>query len=302
MQSALRVLVMLQCLTLLARADVSQKEFQKWVDDSTLIFTGQMLRLGSNVGSIDTRDAPMIVRVDRVEWGNEEALEKFGSLVGKELTVVLNPGFKAMPKLKPDIAAVFFVDPLLYERNIAVTANAIADETTASDLSKRLSAAVKEKRGRPLGLAVKSANLIVTGVVQEIRPLPNVKIDKLRSLANGRDLYSEHSPRWREAVVRVDSVLKGDQAERVIVVFPSTGDRMWAESPKFHKGLGGTWLLHGPGAQLVDDRAKILLTPEGFDGGQLKAYTALSPEDFQPKDPDGKNEARIREIVKSLKP
>src|SRR5438094_9073048 len=159
MQSALRALVMLQCLTLLARADVSQKEFQKGVDDSTLIFTGQMLRLGSNVGSIDTRDAPMIVRVDRVEWGNEDALEKFGSLVGKELTVVLNPGFKAMPKLKPDIAAVFFVDPLLYERNIAVTANAIADETTASDLSKRLSAAVKDKRGRPLGLAVKSANL-----------------------------------------------------------------------------------------------------------------------------------------------
>ena len=161
---------------------------------------------------------------------------------------------------------------------------------------------MKDKRGRPFGLAVKSANLIVTGVVQEIRPLPNAKIDKLRSLANGRDLYSEHSPRWREAVVRVDSVLKGDQAERVIVVFPSTGDRMWAESPKFHKGLGGTWLLHGPGAQLVDDRAKILLTPEGFDGGQLKAYTALSPEDFQPKDPDGKNEARIRETIESLKP
>jgi hypothetical protein len=247
----------------------------------------------------------MIVRVARVESGNDDALEKFGSWEGKELTVVLNPGFKAMPKLKPDIAIVFFVDPLMYETNIAVTANAVADTTTASDLSKRLAAAVEQKRKRPLGLAVKSADLIVTGVVQAIRTLPKIKIDKLRSLANGRDLYSEHSPRWREAIVRVDSVLKGDPAEKekmVIVVFPSTGDRMWAESPKFNAGQSGTWLLHGPGAQLVDDRAEILLTPEGFDGGQLKAYTALSPEDFQEKDPDGKNEARVHEIIKSLKP
>jgi hypothetical protein len=300
---ALLILVFLQGAVGVGRGDISDKQLQKWVDDSALIFTGKMLQLGSNVDSIDMKDAPMLVRVEHVDSGDDTALQKFGSLAGKELTVVFNPSFRIAPQRKLGWSAVFFVNPLLYEKHIAVTAEAVADDQMVKDLSTRLRAAVEKKKKKPLADAVKRANLIVTGVVQEIRPLPNVKIDKLRPLANGRDLYSEHSPRWREAVVRVQSVLKGDRAEKVIVVFPSTGDRMWAESPKFDTGLIGTWLLHsGAGAQLADDRAKILLTPEGFDGGQLKAYTALSPEDFQPNDPDGKNEARIREIVKSLKP
>jgi hypothetical protein len=47
MQSALRALLMLQCLTVLAGADVRQQEFQKWVDDSTLIFTGTIWVMNS---------------------------------------------------------------------------------------------------------------------------------------------------------------------------------------------------------------------------------------------------------------
>jgi hypothetical protein len=96
---------------------------------------------------------------------------------------------------------------------------------------------------------------------------------------------------------------KGDPNEKMLlVVFPSTDDRTWAESPKFTVGQVGIWLLHGAthGAmQLSEDRARILLASEAFDGGQLKAYTALEPEDFRPKDAAGQNEALIREIVKS---
>jgi hypothetical protein len=44
---------MLQCLAVVARADVSQQEFQKWVDDSTLVFKGTIVSLDSNVDSID---------------------------------------------------------------------------------------------------------------------------------------------------------------------------------------------------------------------------------------------------------
>jgi hypothetical protein len=51
MQSALRVLLMLQCRTVLARADVRQQEFQKWVDNSTLIFKGTIVAL------VDPRNA-----------------------------------------------------------------------------------------------------------------------------------------------------------------------------------------------------------------------------------------------------
>ena len=106
----------------------------------------------------------------------------------------------------------------------------------------------------------------MTGVVEEIRALPDEKLAELNSSANGYDLYSEHSPTWRQALIRVQSVLKGDQSEKMlIVIFPSTEDLMWANSPKFKKEQTGIWLLHS-GAQLSQERAKILLTPEQVHG------------------------------------
>ena len=297
MQSTLRIFVMLQWLIVLARADVRQQEFQKWVDDSALIFTGKLLRLGSNVDSIDKKDG-MLVRVESVQSSNQEALEKFGSLVDKELTVVANPSSR-MQAPKQGISVVFFVNPLLYEKNIAVTANAIADEKTGSDFSKRLSEAIQRKNEKPLKEAVASAERIVTGTVKEVRALPEAKLAQLRSFANGRDIFSEHSPKWREAVIDVQSDLKGEPGENlVIVTFPSTDDRAWAESPKFTAGESGIWLLHGQ--QVTKEKVGILLAPEKFHGRELKVYTTLHPEDFQQRDPDGKNETRIREILKEL--
>jgi hypothetical protein len=300
--SALRVLLILQCFAMFARADVSKQELQRWVDESTLIFSGTIVALESNVSGITQNDNPVTVRVDDVIKSNSEALKKFGSLVRKQLTVVEGPASKGSVERRIGASAVFFVEPLLYETNIAVMVKAVADGKTVKDISNRLRKAVEQNEKQPLINAVKSADLVITGVVQEMRLLPDRKIDTLRSrLANGRDLYSEHSPKWMEAVIR-GKVLKGNASENmVIVVFPSTDDRMWAEAPKFTVGQSGTWLLHG-GTQgkmeLTNERAKILLTPEPFDHGQLNVYTALHQEDFQLKDLAGKNEALIRDIVK----
>jgi hypothetical protein len=304
-RTLLNVLI-LQCLALFARADVPDQELQGWVDKSTLIFTGKIVTLTSNVSSITASDNPMTVKVDSIQLGNDEATQNFGSLVGKEMTVVVNPSFKfGAPERKPGVSAVFFVNPLLYEENIAVTAEAVADDQAVTDLPTRLSAAIEQKTLEPIRSGARGAELVVIGMVQEIRQLPKIKMEKLRSLANGRDLYSEHSPRWREAVIRIQSVLKGNlAAKKAIVVFPSTEDRMWARSPKFVTGQSGIWLLHSGThgtMQLANERARILLAPEPYGGGQLNAYTSLRPEDFRPKDSAGKNEALIREVLKSLK-
>lgn len=297
--SVMGVLLVLQCLVVVARADILKEELQKWLNGSTLILTGKVVALGSPVSSIKPSDNPITVEVERVESGNDEALKKFRSLVGKRVTVIVNPSFKAAPKLKPGVSAVFFVNPLLYGKNMAVTAEAVVDTQTVMNLAKLVSAAIEEFKKKPLNDALKIADQVITGTVQEIKPLAPEKLAKLQYFANGRDLYSEHSPKWMGAVIRVSSVLKGDPAEKaVIVVFPSTDDGMWAEAPKCTAGQSGTWVLHSR-AQLADDRAKILLTPEQFQGQQLKAYTALRPEDFQPA-AGGKNEASVREILKSL--
>lgn len=303
------VLLMLCILTSLSDADVTPQELQKWVDDSALIFTGRIETLTSNVRSITDSYHPMTVKVIDVQFPDRYELQKFGPLVGKEITVVVAQSFQAGPQRQPGVSATFFVNPLVYENNVAVTAIAIADDELVKDLPSRLYEAVKQKETMPFSLEVKNASAVVTGIVQAIRRLPKTKIDGLRRLANGRDLYSEHSPRWREAVIRVQSVLKPDPKEKMlkmlIVVFPSTEDRMWAKSPKFAVGQRGTWLLHSgfhDGAQLTDERARILLEPEVSAIGQLKVYTALRPEDFRPKDPAGKNEAQIRDVLKSIKP
>lgn len=299
---AMRGLLILHCLVLVSRADVSAQELQKWVQNSTLIFTGKVVALGSNVGSVKPSDNPITVEVERVESGNDEALKKFGRLIGKQVTVIVNPSFKAGPKLKPGVSAVFFVNPLLYEKNMALTAEAVADTQTVKDLAKQLRAEIEEFKKKPLNDALKNADKVVSGIVVEVRPLPDEKLAQLQSVANGRYLYSEHSPRWREAVIRVQSMLKGSPAEKtIIVIFPSTDDRMWAEAPKCTVGQSGTWLLH-IGAQLAGDRAKILLTPEQFHGQSITAYTSLRPEDFQPKDPAGNNEKLIGEMLKKSNP
>ncbi len=297
----LSVLLILQCLAVLTRADISKQDLQKWVDDSTLVFKGTIVSLDSNVDSIGPKDNPVTLRIDEVELSTQRAEENFGSLVGKELTAIWDPASKGTMERKVGISAVFFVNPLLYERNIAVAAVAVANNQTVKNLPKRLRFAIEQKQKKPLNDAVKRADLIVTGVVQEVKALPEEKLAKLQKLANGRDLYSEHSPKWMEAVIRVQSVLKGDQSQKMLLlVFPSTDDRMWAESPKFKVGQSGTWLLHS-GAQLSEDRAKILLTPEQFQGQPIRAYTALHPEDFQPKDSAGNNDKRIREMLGKTK-
>jgi hypothetical protein len=300
--SAIAVLLVLQWIAIVSRADVTDQELRKWFDDSVLTFRGTIVSLGSNVDGVSSSDNPMIVRVENVERGNDETSRNFGSLVGNQMTVVVDPSFKGGPQRKPGISAVFFVNPLLYEKNIAVTAVAIADNQTVKNLPKRLTAAIELNRKKPLNDALKTADLVVSGVVQEVKTLPNEKLAKLQTLANGRDLYSEHSPRWMEAIVRVQSVLKGNPAEKlVVVVFPSTDDRMWAESPKFKAGQRGTWLLHSKD-QLAEDRAKILLTAEQFHGQQVDAYTALLPEDFHQRDPAGKNEKQIRDMLQNTNP
>jgi hypothetical protein len=303
LRRTLCVLLILRCLAAVTRADISKQELQKWVDDSTLIFKGTIVALDSNVDSIDASDNPVTVRVDHVESSTTQAQKNFGSLVGKELTAIWDPTAKGVIQRKTGFSAVFFVNPLLYEKNIAVTAVGVADNQTVKNLPKRLSDAIEQKKQEPLKTALTGADRVVTGIVQEkIRPLPEEKLAKLRSLANGYDLYSEHSPRWREAVIHVRSVLKGNRQtakqgeETLLVIFPSTEDLMWANSPKFEQNQSGIWLLHSM-TQLSEEQAKILLAPEQFHGQPIRAYTALQPEDFQPQ----KNEKLIRQMLKSLK-
>jgi len=264
----LRIFLILQCLAIIGRSELADKQLQDLVDKSTLTFIGTVKEMGSNVSGFDSEDFPMIVRVEKVESGDNEALKKFGSLEKSELTVAVNP--TSRDGLRNKVFAVFFVDPLVYEKNIGVIANAVAviDQKTAADFSKRLHAAALRKSEAPLRREVASAELVITGEVETVRPLASDKTADLASVKNGWELFSEHRPRWKEAIIKVHSVEKppGTKVDFVSVVFPSTHDCFGESSPKFELKQSGIWLLHR----------------NQYKGSDIKSYTALDPADFQP--------------------
>jgi hypothetical protein len=96
---------------------------------------------------------------------------------------------------------------------------------------------------------------------------------------------SEHDPKWREAVVHVDSVHKGEHpGDHVTVLFPASMDVGWYKAPKFEPGHRGYFVLHKTQvkeADRVGSHGRALLAAADADTA-VDTYTALSPADFQP--------------------
>jgi hypothetical protein len=144
----------------------------------------------------------------------------------------------------------------------------------------------------------------VTGKVTNVRPLVNSKVNALNMVGDSHagSPVSEHDPKWKEAVISVQAIEKGEPGQKeVVVVFPGSDDIMWSRAPKFRKGDAGTWILHKD--QIKDKEvADVLLAPEPEEPNKPAAYTTLSEEDFHPADPDGRNQARIQRAVEETKP
>jgi hypothetical protein len=130
------------------------------------------------------------------------------------------------------------------------------------ELRKALADLEQKEADRALVGRMARAPLIIAGKVVATRPAPG-----------GRRASSEHDPDWWEAVIDVTSVAKGEASgKQVVVKYPNSRDEMWIDSPKFHVGEEGVWILQMNQAE----KGPARLRTEG--------YTALNPLDFQPKD------------------
>jgi hypothetical protein len=260
---------------------MSDDELFKLVNGSTFTFIGTVKELGnSNVSGFDSKDFPMIVQVDSVEPGDQQALKKFGDLKGSRLTVAVNPISRSV--MKNDITAVFFADPLVYEKYIGVVAIAVPLPDSKEAFLNKLHAAARQKSEAPLRAEVKDADLIIVGEVVAVGPLPSSKATALASGKNGWELRSEHRPRWAEAIIKVTQRVDKPEPKPdfVSVVFPRSHDCFSQDSPKFEEKQKGIWLLFRNN-QLAEAEKNILLTPEKYDGRDIQSYTALRAADFQ---------------------
>ncbi|NOZ55096.1 MAG: hypothetical protein GXP08_18480 [Gammaproteobacteria bacterium] len=76
---------------------------------------------------------------------------------------------------------------------------------------------------------------------------------------------SEHDPQWREAILKIEEVLKGSPSDKnVTLLSPGTMDVAWIDVPRFNVDQQGIFLLN---------RVE-----------QKNAVSALSPLDIHPKD------------------
>jgi hypothetical protein len=227
------------------------EEIIRLVDAAGFIFRGSV----ANDQQAGARDAPrdageaVVVRIEHVLRGTPV----LRGLVGQEALVIS----REPESLRRSHSPILFTDCISLGQQLLLREIGLI-ETTAE--SREVVEAIRVVDERPLRERVAAADIIVVGKVSDDRPLERPFPPS-----------SEHDPLWSLARVDVSDVLKGRKPRSAIeVLYASSDDRVWFDSPKLHVGLRGIFLLFHVNA---DETPK---------GAPRSAYQAIDPLDFQP--------------------
>ena len=215
------------------------------------------------LGAIVRRDAatmPIITPSATTAVMRVEAIlrapDSLGDLTGAEVTVELDGSAKVGQRL------VLLADGWMYGESVAVREVARADPNTAEEIRARLVREQEELPVRHLSERLRDADMVVLGVVRELRPVerPDQWVPP-----------SEHDPDWWVAVIAVEDVAKGrrPRSGRLEAVFANSRDVQWfSTGPKPDPGQDGVFLLR---------REQRFGAPKG-------ALAVLDAADVQPRD------------------
>ncbi len=212
-----------------------QAAWEGSIGQSSFVFQGTARRsAASGIRSIPASDSTAIVTVTAVY----HAPGSLGDFTGRDVTVLLQSPLRA------GTAAVFVAEVVLYGETILVRelsrTSAVAPKDSAG-LRAAVNAALARQAVELLRGRLATAQLVVAGRVAAVRAAPG-------RLAQARG--SEHDPDWREALIAVDTPLKGSApGDSVVVLFPNSQDVMWDRAPKFREGQDGVWLLRTRGLE-----------------------------------------------------
>ena len=235
-------------------------DLEDLVGRSTLVFSGAISRLNaSTVPIVPARENLAVVRVEK----GLRVDPALGDLAGRDVTVALRD--PATVRLKHKL--VFFTLSWIHGDGIAVRELAHLDGKE----ERAVAAAVARLPELHLVGRLRDAQAVVVATVAAVRPLPSGDSDR-------------DAPRWAQADLDVERVLKGSGRERASVLFPTSAARPWQRAPRFREGQRAIVLLHGddPGA-----------APYVQDLGEA-GLTALDPADVQP-------ESHLDELVRLLR-
>ena len=259
----------------------SQRSRMVMMRQADLIFVGTVAAIGAaSMAGVPVSQRTLSVAVDAV-------LEKSAAVrLGAGDTVTVEAA--ALGALAVGKQATFYTRTWLFGRGIAV--QEVGHETMAARRSAAALVLLQDSVSRvrrqvsdsTLQARIRASDMIVVGRVETIRPAT------LAAMPGVRRRVTEHDPVWQEAVLVVETMIKGAAPadQRVVVRFPGSLDVAWRTMPRFAVGQEGTFLLR---------RDRVSGTPTAMVAGQqVTAYAALSTQDVLTK----QDAARVQALAR----
>lgn len=266
-------------------------------ENPTFVFKGTIQEIKrATMKQVPVDKGTVIVNVDQVIEA-PKSLAKFG---GHRITVQLS----GAQKVQPGQAFIFHTHGWIFGDSVAVRSvkqEAISQTKTHAALLSRGGDPVMHKQTRDTAKRFDSADVVVSGKVTGVRlPAETIAAGKSKAAAAATTAakpVSEHSPHWREAVVEIDDVHKGNAKKNVVIRFPASTDVRWYKAPKFQPGQQGFFMLHKTTLAKEPTPAAKGTAKAVAKAEVIEAYTALHPMDFQPYSESG----GVRKIVEDKK-
>jgi hypothetical protein len=251
------------------------------VKQSSIIFAGTVSQVAAtSFAGVPKSAQTIVVRVD--------------SVLKKPAAVSLKKGDNVTVEVKDPAAfqdgtqATFYADGWIFGPGVAV--KELGHEIlpgggtlgAAGTGAKTFGQLQQEISDQDLQRRVATADYVVIGRITDVHQwiVPKSAAARYRT--------SEHSANWHEAVLQIQSILKGPKVKRnkMIVRFPQSRDVAWVNAPKFEKEQQGVFILK---------KDQVSGDPTASLGGYtVDAYTCLKPGDWLPMT----DEARVRSFLK----
>jgi hypothetical protein len=251
------------------------------VQQSSIIFAGTVSQLeATSFADVPKSTQTIVVRVESVLKKPPAVSLKKGDNVTVE---VKDPG-----AFRPGMEVTFYTDGWIFGSGVAVKelshtvrpsggkrGGAGAEETVIGQVQQQISD--QELRQR-----LASADFVVVARVTDVRTWTAPEV------ASVPHRVTEHDPDWHDAVIKIESVLKGPKIKKnkLVVRFPQCNDVAWVHSPKFEKHQEGIFFLK---------RDEVSGAPVALlEGTKVNAYTCLRSGDWLPKS----DAARVRSLLR----
>jgi hypothetical protein len=244
---------------------------------SSITFVGTVSQVAAtSLAAVPKSPQTIVVRVD--------------SVLKKPAAVSLKKGDTVTVEVKDPAAfqegtqATFYTEGWIFGSGLAVKELGHAAPPSggaAETAEKPVEQSPSEITDQDLQRQIAKADYVVTGRVTDVHPwaVPKSAAPRYRT--------SEHSANWQEAVLQVQSVLKGPKLKKnkIVLRFPQSRDVAWVSAPKFEPGQQGVFILQ---------KEDVSGAPASSGASKADVYTCLRPGDFVPMT----EEARVRSLLK----